>query len=207
MIPITTGSWWIGTPTGYLTVEKVCIKGADSNLSYTLTVTQTKGRDDIRALKILRPEQKPDAAEYVLFGTAYADLKLVRLDLDGRRTEVQTYDTKRRAVGSLSISSEQNPLIAATLGDSTLGLYPVDLHAAEDQSALSEVTPTVMSSNVTRLWSCNFIADDKVSNTAAHIPHIPEGRSWPIPLSLSDTRNATSLLNSSAIFANLESLY
>jgi WD40 repeat protein len=133
---------------------------------YTYQIPQGhEGRDDITALKLLRPHQKSDASEHIAFGTASGDLSLLSVDLDLQKRKVHDYGTNHRSVGSLSISSSDNPTIAAILGDSTLALYPVHLDASEgyEQESLSEVDPVVLGARGGRLWSCNFISQDRVA--------------------------------------------
>jgi WD40 repeat protein len=124
----------------------------------------SEGRDDITALKLLRPHQKKDVSDFIAFGTASGNLSLLRVDLEHQETKRQGYDTQQRPVSSLSVSPNGRPLIAATL-DSSLVLYPIapDAPEEEKQQPLGEVTPVVPGGHQVRLWSCNFISNDKVS--------------------------------------------
>lgn len=127
-----------------------------------------EGRDDITALKLLRPHQKPSAFECVVFGTASGRLSLLAASPKLRETTERLYDTNRRPVGSISISSDASPLVAATLGtvgDSTLALYSTDDgdESEPPQPSISEVRPVAGGMRVGRIWSCNFVSDDKVA--------------------------------------------
>ncbi|KAF2243585.1 hypothetical protein BU26DRAFT_523187 [Trematosphaeria pertusa] len=123
-----------------------------------------EGRDDITALRALRPHQKR-AEEELVFGTASGKLTLLSISSKLQETREQHYNTDRRAVGSVSASSSTEALVAATLGDSSLALYAVDRDYPGDDSmdALSEVTLIAPGMRAGRLWSCKFISDDKIA--------------------------------------------
>jgi WD40 repeat protein len=126
-----------------------------------------EGRDDITALRLLRPSQHNDSSEYIAFGTASGDLSLLQVDLQGRETRRHQYKTQQYGIGSLSISSNDRPRMA-TIQGSSLALYPIDLDLRENESlgALDEVTPAppmAQGAPVVRPWTCNFIAQDKIA--------------------------------------------
>jgi WD40 repeat protein len=132
---------------------------------YTYQIPRAReGIDDITALKLLRPHQDSGSSENVVFGSASGALSLLSVDPSRQVHDTRSYDTKLRAVGSLSISTD-GPVIAATLGDSALALYPLDLESPPEEQvqALSEVTPKGFGVHIGRIWSCNFIAKDKVA--------------------------------------------
>jgi WD40 repeat protein len=133
---------------------------------YSYQIPQGReGRDDITALKLLRPYQKPEASESIAFGTASGDLSVMSVDPGTQKRKVQDYSTNHRSVGSLSISPSDSPLIAAILGDTSLALYPVD-HDAEEENelqSLGEVDPVILGARGGRLWSCNFISHNRVA--------------------------------------------
>ncbi|KAF2449278.1 hypothetical protein P171DRAFT_427491 [Karstenula rhodostoma CBS 690.94] len=136
------------------------------NAWYTYKIPESfEGRDDITALKLLRPHQKSGDAEYAVFGTASGRLSLLSSDLEQRRATEQLYDTGSRTVGSISISAASEPLMAATLGDSSIALYPANYdQTGEDPiKALSEVRPIGSGMSIGRIWSSNFISDSKVA--------------------------------------------
>lgn len=123
-----------------------------------------EGRDDITSLKLLRPHQVSDSDEMV-FGTASGQLSLLSWDTREQESREQQYDTTQRSVGSISISPSGNPLLAATLGDSTLALYPIRRdNSSEDLIApIGQVAPIAPGPGNGRIWSCNFLSHDKVA--------------------------------------------
>lgn len=124
-----------------------------------------EGRDDITSMKLLRPHQRNPSNEALVFGTASGDLKVLGWNHQTKKTFEQQYDTDWRAVGSVSLSSSSKPLLAATLGDTALALYRVEQdHASEDPiTSLTEVTPIMPGTRNGRIWSCNFLSEDKVA--------------------------------------------
>lgn len=136
------------------------------NSWYTYQIPESQeGRDDITALKILRPHQKHQTSECVAFGTASGDLTMLEVDLEAKTTKSQYYSTQLREVGALSMSPGSDPFIVATLGDTSLALYSssLDLPSEQEQQPLSEVIPSVSGARGGRLWSCNFISSDRVA--------------------------------------------
>ncbi|KAF2690164.1 hypothetical protein K458DRAFT_412980 [Lentithecium fluviatile CBS 122367] len=144
------------------------------NWWYTYTIPESiEGRDDITALELLRPHQKADSFEHIAYGTASGDLSLLSASPTLRSSKMAAYDTGERAVSSISISSANDPLMAATLGDSSLSLYTVVKHNQSELpcGSLSEVTP-MAGLPTGRIWSCKFVADDKVA-VGLGISHAP----------------------------------
>ncbi|KAF2130308.1 hypothetical protein P153DRAFT_288956 [Dothidotthia symphoricarpi CBS 119687] len=142
-----------------------------------------EGRDDITSLKLLRPHQRDSNFEDVVFGTASGQLSFLSVSPERSETLEQRFETNRRAVGSISISSSIRPLVAATLGDSSLAVYPINSHDLSEDTVdpLTEVRPVVGAQN-SRIWSCNFISNSKValglgpSSEPIHVYEItPEG--------------------------------
>lgn len=123
----------------------------------------SEGRDDITALELLRPHQRDENSDCIALGSASGHLSLLRMDLDRKETRTQHYNTEQQTVGSLSISPNSTPLMAATLGGSSLALYPVNADGPdeEEQQHLSQVTPGL--SGAGRLASCSFISKDKIA--------------------------------------------
>lgn len=132
---------------------------------YTYRIPDSdEGRDDITSLRLLRPHQKEQGFESMVFGTASG--LLVRLDVDAQQSQTieQSFDTIDRSVGALTVSSSSTPLLAATLGDTSVSLFPLDCDVSEQAiEAVSEVTPTIQGARTGRIWSCNFLSDDKVA--------------------------------------------
>lgn len=128
------------------------------------TPESSEGRDDITSLRLLRPHQKEQGFESLVFGTASG--QLARLDVDPQQCQTieQGFDTVDRAVGSITVSDSSSPLLAATLGDTSLSIFPLDCDVSEKPiEALSDVTPTISGARSGRIWSCQFLKDDKVT--------------------------------------------
>ncbi|KAL5409929.1 hypothetical protein PMIN06_009921 [Paraphaeosphaeria minitans] len=136
------------------------------NAWYTYKIPESfEGRDDITALKLLRPHQKSGDSEHAVFGTASGRLSLLSADLEQRQATEQLYDTGRRTVGSISISAASEPLIVAALGDTSIALYPAGYNQTSQDpiDALSEVRPIEQGMRVGRIWSTNFISASKIA--------------------------------------------
>ncbi|KAJ4371448.1 hypothetical protein N0V83_004665 [Neocucurbitaria cava] len=124
-----------------------------------------EGRDDITSLKLLRPHQREMDEEEIVFGTASGQLSLLTVNSNREETTEQQYDTDNRAVGSISLSATSCPMLAATLGDSSLALYPMDWESYSDQPVgpVTQITPIIPGARSGRIWSCNFLSKDKVA--------------------------------------------
>ncbi|KAF2734261.1 hypothetical protein EJ04DRAFT_466963 [Polyplosphaeria fusca] len=130
--------------------------------SYKIPQSQ-EGLDDITALRLLRPNQRDADTEALVYGSASGRLSL--LSVKSRKIREQLYDTENKRVGSLSLSSDASPQVAAILGDGDLALYPVDTRQYSDQpvNAQSLITLIPAGTRQGRLWSCNFLSEDKVA--------------------------------------------
>ncbi|KAF2704441.1 hypothetical protein K504DRAFT_461204 [Pleomassaria siparia CBS 279.74] len=157
------------------------------NSWYTYQIPQSfEGRDDITALKLLRPHQKHgEDIVGIAFGSASGLLSLLRVDTEGQTLSEQKYATEGRVVGSLSISSCADPLMATTLGDDTIALYALkssdrtteepqhnvipdpdpdpdsdsDVSIEETaQGPISTATPIIPGTRNGRLWSTTFLS-------------------------------------------------
>ncbi|CAI6324572.1 unnamed protein product [Periconia digitata] len=151
------------------------------NMWYTYKIPDSaEGIDDITDMKLLRPHQRnnPATSEQAVFSTASGRLSIITADLDSHITREQHFSThdqsveppKRRSVESLSVSFDNEPLIAAALGDVSLALYSVKHFPSDDASSqeiLSEVAPIMPSPTGPplpgRIWSCNFISNSNVA--------------------------------------------
>jgi WD40 repeat protein len=124
-----------------------------------------EGRDDITSMKLLRPHQRSGMSEDVVFGTASGQLSLLSWDARQDESREQHYNTGNRAVGSVSVSPGNNPMLAATLGDTTLALYPIEYDATPQDPVepLAQSTPILPGVRNGRIWSCAFLSDDKVA--------------------------------------------
>jgi hypothetical protein len=136
------------------------------NWWFTYKIPQsTDGRDDVTELKLLRPHQRSSTCEHIAFGTASGSLSLLSADPTLKKTDETVYDTGHRAVGSISVSPANEPLMAAILADSSLALYTIvkDTQGEPTSRILSEVTLERASSVSSRIWSCNFVSNNKVA--------------------------------------------
>ncbi|RMZ74602.1 f-box domain [Pyrenophora seminiperda CCB06] len=124
-----------------------------------------EGRDDITALKLLRPHQRDLAYEEMVFGTASGQLSLLRVSPDFSETRVQNYETNRRGIGSISVSSSSTPMLAAVFADTSLALYPIDRDRVSDVpiAPSSEVKTILGDAPYGRIWSCEFLSEDRVA--------------------------------------------
>lgn len=125
----------------------------------------SEGRDDITSLKLLRPHQREMGVEDIIFGTASGRLSLMSVSPERCETSEQIYETSRRAVGSISVSSSASPLFATTLGDTTLAVYSAnhDTCSTDPVEALTQVDPIIPGAQHGRLWSCNFLSANRVA--------------------------------------------
>ncbi|EUC45047.1 hypothetical protein COCMIDRAFT_5714 [Bipolaris oryzae ATCC 44560] len=149
-----------------------------------------EGRDDITRLKLLRPHQRNLACEDMVFGTASGELSLLSVNPGIDETLVQQYETGRRGVNGLSVSSSSAPVVAAALADSSLALYAVDRdHTSQEKiKPASEVKTTSAGTEYGGLWSCEFLSNDKIAVARkAHVEpievyHIGPDGLMPVPL-------------------------
>jgi WD40 repeat protein len=122
-----------------------------------------EGRDDITALKLLRPNQTNGDSDCIAFGTASGDLSLLQVDLQNQQIKREQYKTRQQPISSLSISPDNRPH-AATIQGHHLVLYSADLeHSANE--ALDEI-PVAENSGFggeRRPWTCEFTAKDKIA--------------------------------------------
>ncbi|KAF1977472.1 hypothetical protein BU23DRAFT_550790 [Bimuria novae-zelandiae CBS 107.79] len=160
-----------------------------SHAWYTYKIPgSSEGRDDITALKLLRPhqkdgamdirglqdssdeaERKDDESEVVVFGTASGRLSMLSTHLDQRGASERLYETNGRPVGSIDVSAAPEPLVAASLGDISLALYSTNREQSSDTpiAPLSQVQLIAPAGpiglRVGRIWSSTFISNDKVA--------------------------------------------
>jgi WD40 repeat protein len=134
------------------------------NTWYTYKIPDSmEGRDDITRLKLLRPDQRDLAYEDMIFGTASGQLSLLSVSPDHAETRVQQYETSQRGVTGISISSSSEPMLAVALADSSLALYPIHRDHFTEESIKPSTEVTSGSEPIGRLWSCNFLSDDKIA--------------------------------------------
>jgi WD40 repeat protein len=136
------------------------------NTWFTYRIPESiEGRDDVTSLKLLRPHQRDMAYEDMVLGTASGQLSLLSASPDLAETHVLHYDTGRRAVGATSITSSSAPMLAATLGDSTIALYSTNRDSCSTDSVkpITEVASNQPGLSSGRIWSCNFLSDDRIA--------------------------------------------
>jgi WD40 repeat protein len=123
-----------------------------------------EGRDDITSMKLLRPNQHSDTFEQAVYGTASGRLSLLSWDTQLEETREQQYDTGDRAVGFVSLSTSSQPMLAASLGDTTLALYPIRHNSITQDPVepFAQTTP-ILPGTKGRIWSCNFLSHHKVA--------------------------------------------
>lgn len=138
-----------------------------SSAWYTYSIPRSiEGRDDISSLKIIRPEQKHDNSEHIVFGTASGNISVLEVDFKARTTQRRQYATNEDAVHSLSVSPGKEPLLAAHLGNSNLALYSLALDASADEKSIEPTNDTQNPVSITeadKIWSCNFLSGDMVA--------------------------------------------
>jgi WD40 repeat protein len=122
-----------------------------------------EGRDDITRLKLLRPDQRDLAYENIVFGTASGQLSLLSVSPDHAETRIQQYETGQQGVNGISISSSSEPMLAAVLADSSLALFPVNRGPFSEEPIKPSTEVRSDLAPIGRLWSCNFLSDDKVA--------------------------------------------
>ncbi|KAF2178295.1 hypothetical protein K469DRAFT_742127 [Zopfia rhizophila CBS 207.26] len=123
-----------------------------------------EGRDDITALKLLRPNQKEEGFESYAFGTASGRLQVRSINPIQQSRKGQDYETGGRSINSLSLSSSSSPHLVATLANSMVALYPVlPNHPLNTIEPLCEVSPIVPGAHGGRIWSCSFISNNCVA--------------------------------------------
>ena len=146
---------------------------------YSYKIPQSvEGRDDITSLKLFRPHQRSgdvnmaqethsrsDQSEVMVFGTASGRLSMLTANLDQPGISEQLFDTERRPVGSVALSSAAEPLIVASLGDTALGLYSTELKEPSEThiQPLSQVQPIAPGTRLGRIWSSSFVSNDRVA--------------------------------------------
>ena len=133
-----------------------------------------EGRDDITTLHLLKPEsgvQADRGPQRVVSGTANGDLWILSLP-EGERGDVPTtyFVTQGNPVRSSSLlqRSYAPALLAASLGDSRLSIYPVDPEQAKIVPSSSvEVRPPQANNGERvrhqRIWSTQFLSPQRLA--------------------------------------------
>ena len=139
-----------------------------SNSWFTYRIPDAEdGRDDVTALKLLRPHQKTTDFEQAVYGTASGQLAMISMSRDRKygKTVVQHFETNAEAIGSISLSPSSNPLLAATLRNRSLALFPTmgDRDPEAPVQPLAQIASETEANQNHQFWSCNFLSDDKLA--------------------------------------------
>ena len=118
-----------------------------------------EGRDDITSINFLRPNQKvPDTPEQIVIGRANGDLERLQLLHEDKASQVLSkYITGNRPVRSATITTSRNPLLAASLSDGTVAVYP--MHGITSIQPFGEISVTT-TQKTGKIWTTKFLASD-----------------------------------------------
>lgn len=125
-----------------------------------------EGQDDITAVKCLKHWQKPlSNREYIIVGRASGKLDMLSIDYDipdEWRYETH-FITEEQHIRSASVSSAEQPLLAACISDRTVAIYSVSIgHDFVPPLGKIQVTdPNVSESNW--VWYTTFLRQDRLA--------------------------------------------
>ena len=130
-------------------------------------LSAVEGRDDVTVLHLLRPEEGQEGApQRVVSGTANGDLWILSLP-EGEKGDVPItyFVTQGLPVRSSSLLQrpDTQPLLAASLGDDRISVYPVDPGQAKIAPLSSVEIPQPKTTNGERhrhqrIWSTTFLS-------------------------------------------------
>ncbi|KAF2841849.1 hypothetical protein M501DRAFT_1054614 [Patellaria atrata CBS 101060] len=127
-----------------------------------------QGRDDITALRVLKPHQKDPQdgpADKFIIGTASGNLSVLNIDLSGHTRKVTTtkFETNGRQIRSADTSSSTSPLLSAVLDDADITLYRIP--SGNDTSTVSAITdiPKLGSGFTGRVWTTSFLSNTRLA--------------------------------------------
>ncbi|MCJ1354210.1 MAG: hypothetical protein MMC33_004197 [Icmadophila ericetorum] len=120
-----------------------------------------EGRDDITSVNLLRPNQKaPDTPEQIIIGRANGELERIQTPYQDKASKsLSKYFTGGRHVRSAAITTTRDPLLAASLSDGTVVVYPV--HGVEPETRIIEPFGDVSIKTVQKfgkIWTTRFLA-------------------------------------------------
>lgn len=125
-----------------------------------------EGRDDITSVSLLRPSQRTGqhqstGEEEVVVGRANGELSLLAFSASKGQSRVNIrYITDDRPVRSASLNPSRGTLLAASLSDTAIALYP--LRSLDPEvSPVSEIS-VLPSGKPGRAWSTRFLAHDRL---------------------------------------------
>lgn len=137
-----------------------------------------EGVDDITSVNLVSQQSLSDP-DQVVIGRASGGLTLISMSTETSQSRVlSSYETQGRPIRSAAKTSENNPLLAACLSDSTVALYPID-PTSNQVNPVSQVTAN--SSIQSRTWSSCFLGHDRLivglgpSQAPLHVYNIGEG--------------------------------
>ena len=137
-----------------------------------------EGVDDITSVDLLSQQSVSDP-EQVIIGRASGGLALISLSTETSQSRVlSSYETQGRPIRSAAKNSDNNPLLAACLSDSTVALFPID-PTRNRVHPISQVSANP--SSQLRTWSSRFLGHDRLlvglgpSDEPLHVYNIGQG--------------------------------
>ena len=123
------------------------------------------GIDDITAVNILRPSQRPaDDSENLIVGRASGILENISVSRSNFHVTCH-FETHGRGVRAATVSLVPEPLLAACLADNAVALYPIQPISTEKHSnkqvPLGDIKPSQNKS--VRTWSTSFLRSDRLA--------------------------------------------
>lgn len=118
-----------------------------------------EGRDDITSVNLLRPNQKaPDTPEQMVIGRANGDLERLQILHEDKAGQILSkYITGNRPVRSATITTSRDPLLAASLSDGIVAVYPV--HGITSIQPFGEISVTTTQKSG-KIWTTKFLRPD-----------------------------------------------
>ena len=125
--------------------------------------TYHDGRDDITSVSLLRSFQKPaDDNEYAIVGRASGDLSCISISTNRAESKILgRFRTGQLGVRSAHISTATEPLLAASLADGTVVVYPVYPHSHDAMP--NSRTAVIANSTRGRTWSTSFLSPSRLA--------------------------------------------
>lgn len=123
-----------------------------------------EGRDDVTSLHLLRPQEETNGSDglRLIAGTANGDLRLVQLSKDAAdevvRADFNTQGLPIRSSSALQHSDHQR-LLAASLDDTRICLYPIDkVESNVEPISTIELQRPTNGHRTYRAWSTSFLS-------------------------------------------------
>ncbi|KAL8661503.1 MAG: hypothetical protein Q9202_005512 [Teloschistes flavicans] len=122
------------------------------------------GKDDITTIKLLKDSQKPSPwSEFIVVGRATGELTMISVDhASGNLWQTKTrFSHGGQMVRFATVSSADEPFLAACIGDHTLAIYAVKSNKdSVEPLRLIQINP---SDKLCRLWSAIFLRHDRLA--------------------------------------------